>query len=136
MTALMQFYHRPEIRWHRTWRCALCRGSTTPMFSGPDDVWRFYVEHEQRHRAICIGCWKWLVEVIDDGAYQAQHGGPVGLWSPEHRAYANIPPEEKAPKLWPGFTHSAEALAAMPAKRPKPPSKRTSYFRASNQGRR
>jgi len=40
----------------------------------PSDVWLYYAGREQRHQIVCLGCWRWLVGVIDDGAYQAQYG--------------------------------------------------------------
>jgi hypothetical protein len=47
------------------------------LFDVPDDVWLHYVGVEQRGQVVCIRCWHWLTDVIDGGAYQAQH--------PEHR---------------------------------------------------
>lgn len=85
---MMQFKQRPHINWgslpsprrRRNW-CGLCQRQARELFDVPDDVWLHYVGVEQRHQIVCLRCWHWLVSVIDGGAYQAQHGVPVALWS-------------------------------------------------------
>jgi hypothetical protein len=113
--ALMQFRRRPSITWlvrtpqmRRNW-CGLCRRPANGLFDVPDDVWLHYIGEEQRHQVVCIACWHWLTNIIDSGAYQAQHGGPLSLWSDAWRVRHGIAPDEPSPPLPPWFTVS-EAL--------------------------
>ena len=84
----------------------LCRRVANGLFDVPDDVWRHYVGEEQRHQILCITCGHWLVELIDGGEYQAQHGGPVPLWSDAWRVRHGISADAPCPPLPPWFTVS------------------------------
>jgi hypothetical protein len=87
----------------RNW-CGICRHEAKGLFDVPDNVWRHYVSEEQRHQIVCIACWHRLVEVIDGGAFQAQHGGPVPLWSDAWRVRHGISADAPCPPLPPWFT--------------------------------
>ena len=105
---LMQFTQRPKIDWRirsgrerRNW-CGICRRPPGGLFDVPTTVWRFY---DQRNQVICIRCWHWLTDAVDGRAYQAEHGGPVPLWSDAWRERHGIPPDESPPPgLPPWFT--------------------------------
>jgi hypothetical protein len=60
-------------------------------------VWLHYVGQEQRHRVLCIRCWHRLTEAMDGGAYQAEHGGPLPLWSDQWRGRHFIAPDVPYP---------------------------------------
>jgi hypothetical protein len=84
------------------------------LFDVPDDVWVHYVGEEQRHQIVCIACRHWLVELIDGGAYQAQHGGPVPLWSDAWRARHDIPADTPHPAAATMVHRQHRAMAAAP----------------------
>jgi hypothetical protein len=42
---------------------------------------------------LCIRCWRRLTEAMDGGAYQAEHGGPLPLWSDQWRGRHGIAPD-------------------------------------------
>jgi hypothetical protein len=103
---LMRFAHYPKITWRavpgprrRVNRCGLCGWRSPPLFDVPDVVWQRYIPAEQLAHVVCIGCWNWLVEVIDGGACQAQHGGPLPLWSTAWRVRHGIPLDAPCPVL-------------------------------------
>lgn len=106
MTALMKFNRRPPIPWkflnplrRNNW-CGICRRGNPALFDVPNKVWNYYVESDQSAQVICLPCWNWLVEVTDDGAFQAQHGRPTALWSDEFRRRHGISPDEPMPGEW------------------------------------
>ena len=105
MTApLMEFSRPPGLRWHKQpppvsgiiW-CGLCRRAPLRLVVVPDKTWEHYISPDQRHQVVCIQCWHRLTKVIDGGVYQAEHGGPLPLWSDEWRERHDIPPEEPCP---------------------------------------
>ena len=67
------------------------------MFDVPDDVWLHYVGQEQRGQLVCIRCWHWLTEIVDDSAYEREHGGPLAMWSEEFRTRHNVPADQPNP---------------------------------------
>jgi hypothetical protein len=101
---LMRFTRPPRLPWREqpppvsgiTW-CGLCRRCNPPLFDVPDDVWLHYLGLDRRHQVVCIQCWRRLTEAIDGGAYQAEHGGPLPLWSDQWRARHGIAPDEPCP---------------------------------------
>jgi hypothetical protein len=105
MTApLMQFTRVPGVTWRpvpgprrRVQRCGLCAGRWPPFFDVPDVVWQNYIPSEQRDHIICLDCWSWLVQVIDGGACQAKHGGPLPLWSAAWRVRHGIASDAPCP---------------------------------------
>jgi hypothetical protein len=42
-------------------------------------------------------CWRRLTEAIDGGTHQAEHGGPLPLWSDQWRVRHGIAPDEPVP---------------------------------------
>jgi hypothetical protein len=108
---MMRFARRPHINWgplpsprqRRNW-CGLCRRQSGPLFDVPDAVWLHYVGHDHRHQIVCISCWRWLINVIDGGAYEREHGGAVPLWSPEFRRRHGIPADAPTPAMPPWMT--------------------------------
>ena len=57
-----------------------CAAKNPAFFDVSDSVWRHYVPPDERGHIVCIACWRKLVVVTDDGAYQRAHGGPLALW--------------------------------------------------------
>ena len=101
--------HRPRrrvpfISWANV--CASCGQLDPALFAAPDRVWRHYIEPAKRDKIICEPCFRAIAGLIDGGAYQRRHGGPVALWSPEFRRRHGIPPDVRSP--WDGTT-AAEA---------------------------
>jgi hypothetical protein len=72
------FGHAPLMRFTR--QDHLSAGSASagapPLFDQPDGRVAAHLGPDQRHRVVCIKCWRRLTEVIDGGTYQAEHGGP------------------------------------------------------------
>jgi hypothetical protein len=102
--ALMRFIRPPKLTWRpvpgprrRVQCCGLCGGRWPPFFDVPDVVWRRYIPPDQRDHIVCIGCWNWLVEVIDGGACQDEHGEPLPLWSAAWRVRHGIALDEPCP---------------------------------------
>lgn len=99
----MQFARPPKLTWlrYRPGRthnyCGLCGGRDPVMFDVPTTVWQHYVEAEQRHQMVCLACWRRLTEIVDGGQFEADHGGPVALWSPEWRERHGIAEDERRP---------------------------------------
>ena len=108
---VMRFAQRPQINWapppsprrRGNW-CGLCGLKQPRLFSVPDEVWAYYVEHDQRGQIICRRCWRWLTDIIDGSACELEHGRAVGLWSYEFRLRHGIPPDERSP--WDGTTEA------------------------------
>jgi hypothetical protein len=95
--ALMEFRHRPAITWRplpgpkcRINWCGLCGGRNPALFDVPDIVWRRYIPPEQRWHVVCRACWDRITDITDGGAFQAEHGGPLALWSDQWRARHGI----------------------------------------------
>jgi hypothetical protein len=105
MTApLMEFLRVPALAWQWVpgrdsginW-CGLCRRPNPRLFDVPTPTWQHYIRYENRHQVVCIRCWRRLTEAIDGGIFQAEHGGPLPLWSDEWRVRLGIPPDEPCP---------------------------------------
>jgi hypothetical protein len=92
----------PFISWGNV--CASCGQLGPGLFDVPARVWRHYIEPAKRGTIICAPCFTEIAELIDDGAYQRQHGAPVALWSREFRRRKGIPPDERSP--WDGTTEA------------------------------
>jgi hypothetical protein len=56
-----------------------------------------YIAPDHRHQVVCIQCWRRLTEAIDGGAYQAEQGGPLPLWSDQWRVGHGIAPDVPCP---------------------------------------
>jgi hypothetical protein len=85
-TPLMRLTLPPGLPWHEQ-----------PPLRRADDVWLHYVGHDRRHQVLCLRCWNRLTGELDGGTYQAEHGGPVPLWSDQWRARHGIAPDEPCP---------------------------------------
>jgi hypothetical protein len=93
----IQFAHRPPSAWRpvpgrrcRVIRCGLCARRWPRFFDVPDVVWKHYIPPDQRWHVVCLACWNRLIEVTDGGACQAEHGGPLPLWSAAWRVRHGI----------------------------------------------
>lgn len=100
--AIARFLRRPSINWLPDYEsdrnvCGLCNAQDPPLFDVPDACWRHYVPRQHRERILCIACWSWLVEIIDGGRFETQHGGPLPLWSDAWRARHGIAVDEPCP---------------------------------------
>lgn len=91
--------------------CGLCRYDSGGLFNVPDDVWLHYIGEEQRDQVVCIRCWHWLTEIIDGGAYQRDHGGPLPLWSDAWRERLGVSADTPRPPWPPWFTISEAECA-------------------------
>ena len=97
---LMRFKRRPQINWYCDGYdpdeappfnlCGLCGVYNPPFFHVPDTCWRRYIERKHRDQILCVACWRWLTEIIDGGAFEARHGGPLPYWSDAWRARQGI----------------------------------------------
>jgi hypothetical protein len=99
--------HRPRrrlpfIAWGNV--CASCGLLGPRLFDVPNRVWRHYIEPAKRGTIICEPCFVEIAGLIDGGAYQRRHGGPVALWSREFRRRKGIPPDKRSP--WDGTTEA------------------------------
>jgi hypothetical protein len=112
---MMRFARRPRVKWaplpsphrRRNW-CGLCRRAVNGLFDVPDNVWLHYVGEQQRHQIVCIACWHWLTDVIDDSTFEQRHGSPVALWSDAWRVRHGIPADVPAPPVSPWMTITNE----------------------------
>lgn len=77
-------------------RCGLCR-RPNPLFDVPSTTWDHYIGPDQRHQIVCIHYRHRLTGVIDGGAYQGEHGGPLPLWSDQWRVQHGIAPDDPCP---------------------------------------
>ena len=85
----------PFIAWANV--CASCGMLAPELFSVPERVWRFYIEPRKRDTIVCEPCFIEIAQLIDGGAYMAQHGAPAVLWSAEYRRRKNIPFDQPSP---------------------------------------
>jgi hypothetical protein len=76
----------------------------------PDIVWKHYVPPDERGHIVCIACWRKLVVVTDDGAYQRAHGGPLALGCEAWRKRRGVPKD--APLDWFAFSLWREGVLA------------------------
>jgi hypothetical protein len=112
-----EFPSRPPIRWRRLrlprrgpLRCGVCAAKWPAFFDVPDIVWKHYVPPDERGHIVCIACWRKLVVVTDDGAYQRAHGGPLALGCEAWRKRRGVPKD--VPLDWFAFSLWREGVLA------------------------